>query len=520
MKLERFKEKDNKRTSIIVFTIVCILLVSGVILYRTFAIFEVKTNQNVINGQVQGIGDLEFAFYKDNQIVKEVPKKDEEYSLDTSSSYCIDLLSNQKVSNVNWDNERWGPYLSNLTTTKTKCYLYFKQIYKEITLNGAIPDLGNGRLVPVNILEEQPTGITIQNMNGSYGGKVVKADITDKWYSYIDKEWANAVILRDGKTDDYAPGDEILESDIESYFVWIPRYSYILQEEEETYNEYASLNSIGQVKDVNDFYDKKENKGKDSYFEIRFETKDKGNTSVTTKNEYLTHPAFTSFDSNGFWAGKFETGFKGADNESAAQVNELKVEKVIIKPNVYSWRFIQPVNAFYTSYDYKRELESHMMKNMEWGAVAYLTQSKYGRCNDGICTEVRINNNSNFVTGYSAKMEPTCGFIGANETCNKYEENVVLNQDGEDGYSYYNSKSVASSTTGNYSGVYDMAGGSWEHVMGVMQGTDNGANTPASGKDFTYNSGFNGPYSYCTSNGGKEDCNNITSHTSGKSWPS
>ena len=63
MKLERFKERDNKRIGIIVFTIVCILLVSGVILYRTFAIFEVKTNQNVIKGTVQDPGNIYFAFY-------------------------------------------------------------------------------------------------------------------------------------------------------------------------------------------------------------------------------------------------------------------------------------------------------------------------------------------------------------------------------------------------------------------------------------------------------------------------
>ena len=63
MTLKSFKEKDKKRTSIIVFTIVCILLVSGVILYRTFAIFEVKTNQNVIKGTVQDPGNLYFAFY-------------------------------------------------------------------------------------------------------------------------------------------------------------------------------------------------------------------------------------------------------------------------------------------------------------------------------------------------------------------------------------------------------------------------------------------------------------------------
>ena len=52
MRLEKFKEKDNKRIGIVVFTIVCILLVSGVILYRTFAIFEVNNNFNVINGEV------------------------------------------------------------------------------------------------------------------------------------------------------------------------------------------------------------------------------------------------------------------------------------------------------------------------------------------------------------------------------------------------------------------------------------------------------------------------------------
>ena len=80
MKLKKFKETDNKRIGIIIFTIVCILLVSGVILYRTFAIFEVNTNQNVINGEVQEMGDLEFAFYKDNTLVKEVPKKEEGYS--------------------------------------------------------------------------------------------------------------------------------------------------------------------------------------------------------------------------------------------------------------------------------------------------------------------------------------------------------------------------------------------------------------------------------------------------------
>ena len=73
MKLKKFKQKDNKRIWIIVFTIMCILLVSGVILYRTFAIFEVKKNQNIIKGTVQDPGNLYFAFFKDNEIQKDIP---------------------------------------------------------------------------------------------------------------------------------------------------------------------------------------------------------------------------------------------------------------------------------------------------------------------------------------------------------------------------------------------------------------------------------------------------------------
>ena len=151
IRLEKFKERDHKRIGIIVFTIICILLVSGVILYRTFAIFEVNNNFNIIEGEVQGMGDVEFAFYKDDTIVKEVPNKDEGYSLDTSTSKCIDMTTGSQISTVNWDNERWEVKIQGISKTKTKCYLYFKKIYEEEILRGAIPDLMNGRLVPVVI---------------------------------------------------------------------------------------------------------------------------------------------------------------------------------------------------------------------------------------------------------------------------------------------------------------------------------------------------------------------------------
>ena len=500
MKLERFKEKDNKRIGIIVFTIVCIMLVSGVILYRTFAIFEVRTNQNVINGNVQSMGDLEFAFYKDNEIVKEVPKKDEGYSLDTSSSYCKDLLNDKQISNVNWDYDNWEVRVKNVSTTKTKCYLYFKKIYQEEELNGAIPDLGNGRLVPVQIKEEQPIGITIQNIgDGSYGGKVVKADITQEWYKYGDQRWANAVILKDGVSDDYAPGDEILESDIESYFVWIPRYRYQLFTENP---DQYTIQDLGVQSDVSSL----NNIGKTTPIQITFENKNTPLSTGSTINNWLTHPAFTSFNSNGFWVGKFETGTTLTNN-----YNVINSGAVQIKPNTYSWRSIDVSHAFYTSYEYLRELESHMMKNMEWGAVAYLTQSKYGRCpeKDGniTCEEVRFNNSFMFVTGYAANMDPTSGYTHFVTDTDRYDM-ADINQNGTKGYSYYDTQSKIASTTGNYSGIYDLAGGAWESVMGVMQAS-NIDSRPASGPSSASNSGFKGPYS-----------NSDGENTEGLDWPS
>jgi len=74
------------------------------------------------------------------------------------------------------------------------------------------------------------------------------------------------------------------------------------------------------------------------------------------------------------------------------------------------------------------ESDSHMMKNIEWGAVAYLKQSIYGL---GI-TDVDFSN-SNYTGG---------------GTGTSYKTNT------------------GQSTTGNITGVYDMSGGAFEYVMG------------------------------------------------------
>ena len=236
-------------------------------------------------------------------------------------------------------------------------------------------------------------------------------------------------------------GEVIIEDNIESYFVWIPRYKYKIFDE----GNYTGLTQI---------------ESKEQTIEVMFENKNITPSNGQTKGSYLTHPAFTSFDSNGMWVGKFETGYDGATTRAEASNDIVSTNKIIIKPNVYSWQTITIGNAFKNSYDYIRKLDSHMVKNTEWGAVAYLSHSKYG-----INKEIRVNNNGYSVTGYSATEAPTESYNGGHSIEGNRLENIELGVDGTYTINYLNPNSVVSSTTGNYTGIYDMSGGASDYVM-------------------------------------------------------
>ena len=339
---------------------------------------------------------------------------------------------------------------------KTRCELHFGSEYKESILNGTDP-----------VLEEPLIAVTIDN-----DGVVRKASLANEWYSYEKKNWANAVILFD-ENETYEDGEVIPEEAIESYFVWIPKYRYQLWD----LGNYDSLTSIDTSK-VHEipiiFGDYNTSDDVDGECTTPMESGSTGNCAV---GDYMTHPAFLSIPSTGFWVGKFETGYRGATSTAEAEQNINDPNKVIIKPNVYSWNNIQISNAHLNSYNYKRNLDSHMVKNTEWGAVAYLSQSQYGSA-----TNTRINSNSFLITGYAANNEPTCGFTGTNEECNQYCNDDTCNT------AYPNS--ILASTTGNITGIYDMNGCAHDYVMSIMY---NSNNIPIAGNS-SFNSGFNGIY--------------------------
>ena len=193
------------------------------------------------------------------------------------------------------------------------------------------------------------------------------------------------------------------------------------------------------------------------------------------------------------WIGKFENS---SDTEctpsSLSAVGagcNLNTIRPKILPNATSWVGAMVSTFFYdilnmtengNQYGFDKTvdttLDTHMMKNNEWGAVAYLTQSIYGRCTSSTsCTEVGINNNGKYVdryiiyTGYGAPAG---------------SDTSVTNG------AYNTARGMDASTTGNIYGVYDMSGGAYECVMGVY--TDGSKLWSGYSSSDNRHSGFNG----------------------------
>ena len=307
--------------------------------------------------------------------------------------------------------------------------------------------------------------------------KWVKADSTNEnnsWYNYDENKWANAVLVTSVNRSVYQnakPGEEILDNDILAFYVWIPRYKYKVW----NINKVIRKDSYSaQISGIDVIFEKDKAKTgnitcTDYSFAIPSGNKNSPNEVCSgTNGDYYTHPAFTFGDNElrGFWIGKFElssetpTVDKGGGNSSTLTARIL--------PNVNSWRKntvsnfstviqnMQNTNNIYGLPTSKSVADSHMIKNMEWGAVAYLTNSNYGRCLNGTCTEVTINNCSTYTTG-----------IGA-DTVSASESSTTCTTEAN---KYNGTKGVLASTTGNVYGVYDMSGGAWEYVMGNMSST-------------------------------------------------
>ena len=119
MKLEAFSETNSKKKFIVIFTIICIALVVGVFLYHSYAWFTDENTFNSFSGNVTPVGDVYFAVYVDSIASDNVPAKGAGYTFDHA-----DCTNNATLT---WDNTTWNAKINNLTSTRTKCTLYFAE---------------------------------------------------------------------------------------------------------------------------------------------------------------------------------------------------------------------------------------------------------------------------------------------------------------------------------------------------------------------------------------------------------
>ena len=290
------------------------------------------------------------------------------------------------------------------------------------------------------------------------------------WYNYDSKEWAN-VMLSDGtyKYGEVTEGQKVKDEDLGSMYVWIPRYAYTIPHA----NNENKINVT--------FVKGNTNEGVNG--EI-FTTDE----SVDTTSTKLIHPGFNLGGSplTGIWVAKFEASGVDSKGNAVGNASEGSTNQTYKPnantiaqslPNRISWRHISIGDCEQRSMEVAtkdsfglKNANSHLIKNSEWGAVAYLCYSDYGSVPQinaaGTIKKTPYWYTYDMYTGQGPK---------ANKNKDSYPK-----EDNSNNYSTTNG--MLASTTGNTTGVYDMNGGALEYVAAYI---DNGnSNLNAGGKYF------------------------------------
>ena len=352
--------------------------------------------------------------------------------------------------------------------SKKKTYL------SECTVNGKDVDIEYGKYDPAPELEEGL--IPVEYKNDKW---VVANEYSNTWYNYDEQKWANAVTLLPGITKEV--GDEVKVDGTEAsmMLVWIPRFEY----------KYTNLG------------DQYAGGTQEQPGEIEVNLIPKEKTEPSDESKYKIHPAFTFGDKelSGIWIGKFELSHTTKSHENniddydnsnlnCSTNNCSEAENLRTLPNVPNLRYNNVSNFFFgiksienTSLFGLSNIDTHMIKKVEWASAAYLSQSKYGKYGNkdysGINKKIYQKKSIYYITGLS---NGTAENEVVNEQCTYNDMTYLGTGKGKCG--------PGASTTGNIYGVYDMSGGA-EYLMAVYGESQNKI---YSGKDHSHSSGFNG----------------------------
>ena len=454
--IRQHKSSIIKYGTCIISTIILVVAV----LYFSKADFSTTVTFDVIDAHVTPFinDNVKFAYNIDGVDSDTIMANDgTKYNL---TNYTCD---NSEV--ITWNNNTWSVDISNMSG-KVKCKLYFETLPEP-----SEPELYDA-LIPVKY---------------SVSGNTVTYTVADTtntnndWYNYDEHKWANAVLVSSSNLSKYqTAGTTINSSDILQMYVWIPRYRYkLFSNATDAENLINSGNTDEQMIEI-EWENCKAVNGVCSNANYN-KSNGLGQNGRPTKGEWYSHPAFTFgyHELNGFWVGKFEPAYNGTGKGQAngtdysGSLNGLftcsnetcsSASNIRILPNLNPIRYHNISNKYYISRSIANvggvglsttKTDSHMMKNMEWGAVAYLTNSKYGRYIDSsTCTSGGCEVWPNPYKDANSTLKTGCAGTAANSyyiaTCN----------------AWYTTNGVHASTTDNIYGIYDMSGGCYEDVMG------------------------------------------------------
>ena len=342
------------------------------------------------------------------------------------------------------------------------------------------------------------SAIKFTDPTDSAEGTTVDTTSSDKeWYNYENKKWANA------KTEDG------------SMWVWIPRYAYRIHKENGV--ETQKFDIVFLVGLTDNYYDEN---GK---LQTAQRQTSENQTIVTNGDTYTVHPAFTNESSinyanggwdkelAGIWVAKFEAGYASGNNKATVKASSVnysqdtswvaKVEAgtssdstqparnwldgkygstttAIKYPTfqglTYSMNYTNHNDAYRISkvltesgniYGLNSSsTDSHLIKNSEWGAVSYLSQSKYGL--DG--TNIVINNV--YLNNTTKSVYAVTGCAGATANANAVSTTIgaLNNRTQSSVYVWTQKNGTTASSTGTIYGIYDMSGGTWERTASIV----------------------------------------------------
>ena len=335
------------------------------------------------------------------------------------------------------------------------------------------------------------------------------------WYDYTTQKWAN------------------VETEDGSMWVWIPRFAY-------------KINSTNKTTDVK-FLVGTTDQYYDESGRLQTAKRASANETADTTNNYYVHPAFTNESSIGYsnggwdaelagiWVAKFEAGYASSNNNSAtvkassqtysqstsyvAAVESTSGSDATLTARnwldgiygetttnikyptfqgvAYTMNYINHNDAYNIAkvltesgniYGLSSSTtDSHLMKNSEWGAVAYLSQSQYGLKGSNIyINNVTLNSGSQKRTETAGKTGVDSVYAVTGVTTGTEDGTTTTatigNINGTTGntassegvYTWNQKTGQGASSTGTIYGIYDLSGGAWERTAAyVANGHDN-----------------------------------------------